>query len=383
MSTPPPLALNTDAVAQAPAAPAAPAPAVMAPQTWRPPATSFLSYIVALVLVLAGVTAVLSAWQLPPFATAVVKTDNAYVRGHTTVISPQVSGYISEIAVVDYQDIKQGQELLRIDDRVYKAQVSQAQANLDLSLANLANNQQAIAQRVSDIVTAEARIASTTAQLAKAKADLRRAVQLAAQGSGSVSGQDSAQAAQDSAAAAVKEAQAGRESAAQAKIAAEVNRKALEANVESARAQLQLAQINLGYTSVAAPEAGRLSDVGARKGQYVTSGSQLTFLVPSVRWVIANFKEAQTAEIRPGQHAWFVVDALAGARFEGTVQEVSPAAGSEFSVLRNDNAIGNFTKIPQRISVKIEIKPYQPNVERLGPGMSVEASVDTASAIAP
>jgi multidrug resistance efflux pump len=370
MSTPPSLASNTDVVGAAPD-----------PQGWRPPATSFLSYLVALVLVLAGVTAVLSAWQLPPFATAVVKTDNAYVRGHTTVISPQVSGYISKIAVVDYQDIKQGQELLRIDDHVYKAQVSQAQAILDLSLANLANNQQAIAQRLSDIVTADARIASTTAQLAKATADLRRAVQLAAQGSGSVSSQDSAQAAQGSAAAAVKEAQAGRDSAMQAKIAAEVNKKALEANVESARAQLQLAEIALGYTVVLAPEAGQLSDVGARQGQYVTSGSQLMFLVPSVRWVIANFKEAQTAEIRPGQRAWFLVDALAGARFEGTVEEVSPAAGSEFSVLRTDNAIGNFTKIPQRISVKIKINHDQPNVERLGPGMSVEASVDTASGV--
>ncbi|WP_368517260.1 HlyD family secretion protein [Rhizobium sp.] len=378
MSTPPSLASKNDAVSSSPASSAA--AVASAPKGWRPPAASFLSYLVASVLVLAGVTAILSAWQLPPFATAVVKTDDAYVRGHTTAISPQVSGYISRIAAVDYQDIKQGQELLRIDDRVYKAQVSQAQANLDLALANLANNQQAIAQRASDIVTAEARITSANAQLAKAAADLRRAVQLAAQGSGSVSSQDSAQAAQDSAAAAVQEAQAGRDSAKQAKIAAEVNKKALEANVESARAQLQLAEINLGYTRILAPETGRLSDVGARQGQYVTSGTQLMFLVPSVRWVVANFKEAQTAEIRPGQRAWFVVDALAGVRFEGTVEQVSPAAGSEFSVLRTDNAIGNFTKIPQRISVKIRINPDQPNVERLGPGMSVEASVDTASA---
>ncbi len=216
--------------------------------------------------------------------------------------------------------------------------------------------------------------------MAKADADLKRAVQLAAQGSGSVSGEDSARAAQNTAAADLLVAQAGRDSALQAEKAAEVNDKALQANVESARAQLQMAQINLGYTTVTAPEAGKLSDIGARRGQYVTSGSQLVFLVPGARWVIANFKEAQTAAIRPGQRAWFFVDALAGERFNGTVEDVSPAAGSEFSVLRTDNAIGNFTKIPQRIAVRIAIDPDQKDIDRLGPGMSVEAHVDTASA---
>lgn len=348
-------------------------------QSWRPPKASLTSYIIAIILIVGGVTAVLAAWQLPPFGTTLVKTDNAYIRAHTTVISPQVSGYIAKIAATDYQTVSAGQELLRIDDRVYRAQMAEAQANLDLSLANLANNKQAIAQRMSDVITADAKIASAKAQLAKADADLRRAVQLASQGSGSVSNEDTARAAQDSAAASLQEANAGRDSAAQAKTAAEVNDKALQAGVESARAQLQMAEINMGYTVVTAPEAGRLSDVGARRGQYVTSGSQLLFLVPSIRWVIANFKEGQTAEIRPGQHAWLYVDALAGRRFEGTVEEISPAAGSEFSVLRTDNAIGNFTKIPQRISVRIKINPDQKDADRLGPGMSVEAYVDTAS----
>ncbi|MER8462121.1 HlyD family secretion protein [Mesorhizobium sp. M1409] len=374
MSTPPSLA--TEGIPGGPLQ----TPAGAVPSSWRPAATSFPSYLIALLLVAGGVTAILAAWQLPPFATAIVKTDDAYIRGHTTVISPQVSGYINRITARDYQNVAAGEELLRIDDRIYKSQVAEAQANLDLSLANLASNRQTIAQRVADIVTADAKIASAKAQLAKSNADFRRAAYLAVQGSGSISSEDTARAAKDTAAAGLQEAQAGRESAVQTKAAAEINEKALEASVESARAQLQMAEINLGYTVVTAPEAGRLSDVGARRGQYVTNGSQLLFLVPSVRWVIANFKEGQTAAILPGQKALFTVDALAGARFRGTVEEVSPAAGSEFSVLRTDNAIGNFTKIPQRISVKIAIDPDQANAERLGPGMSVEASIDTASA---
>ncbi|WP_280171677.1 HlyD family secretion protein [Agrobacterium pusense] len=376
MNSPPQLASQVDVTAPMPS------PANQSPQPWRPAPASFLSYLIALTVILGGVIVILAAWQLPPFATAVVKTDNAYVRAYTTVISSQVNGYISNITANDYQNVEPGQQLLRIDDRVYKAQVAEAQANLDQALANLANNKQTIAQRVSDIVSMDAKIASAKAQLAKTTADLRRAAQLAAHGSGSISSEDSARAAQDSAAAALQEAFAGRESAVQAKAATEVNQKALEASVENARARLQMAEINLGYTTVVAPERGRLSDVGARRGQYVVNGTQLLFLVPPVRWVIANFKEAQTADIRPGQRAWFFADALSGARFDGTVEEVAPAAGSEFSVLRTDNAIGNFTKIPQRISVKIKINPDQPGVERLGPGMSVEVSVDTASAAA-
>ncbi|TDK31206.1 HlyD family secretion protein [Rhizobium deserti] len=346
---------------------------------WQPKISSLLTRVFAVALVGAGMAAILAAWQLPPFSTSVVKTDNAYVRGRTTVISPQVTGYIKEIPVKDYAGIRQGDVLMRIDDRVYRAQVAAARADLEIATSNLANNDQAIAQRQLDITTAEAKISSANAQLVKAEADFKRASQLAGQGSGSVSAEDATRAARGVAVAVVQEAAAGRGSAEQALKAASVNEKALEADVESARAKLQLAEINLGYTVVSAPEDGKLSDVSAKQGQYVTNGSQLMFLVPKPRWVIANFKEAQSAAIRPGQRAWFFVDALAGARFDGTVEDISPAAGSEFSVLRTDNAIGNFTKIPQRIAVRIQIDDNQRGLERLGPGMSVEANVDTDS----
>jgi multidrug resistance efflux pump len=140
---------------------------------------------------------------------------------------------------------------------------------------------------------------------------------------------------------------------------------------------VRAAQNDLDHTLILAPAAGALGDVNVRGGQYVTNGSQLMFLVPSVHWVTAEFKEGQTAHMRPGQRAWFTVDALGGEKIRGHVERLAPAAGSEFSVLKPDNATGNFTKVAQRISVRIAIDPRQPRAARLGPGMSVEAHVDT------
>jgi multidrug resistance efflux pump len=140
-----------------------------------------------------------------------------------------------------------------------------------------------------------------------------------------------------------------------------------------------LAQIDLANTVVRAPEAGRLSEVGVRNGQYVTAGSQLMFLVPADVWVIANFKEAQTSRIAVGQPASFTVDALGNARLHGRIEQISPAAGSEFAVLKSDNSTGNFTKVPQRIAVRIRIDPNQSLARRLRPGMSVQARVDAST----
>jgi multidrug resistance efflux pump len=153
---------------------------------------------------------------------------------------------------------------------------------------------------------------------------------------------------------------------------------ALEAQVAAAKAALTAAQIDLDHTVIRAPETGQVGEVGVRLGQYVTNGTQLMALVPADRWVIANYKEAQTAHMAPGALASFQVDALAGAKFTGHVEQLSPAAGSEFSVLKPDNATGNFVKVPQRIGVRIAIDPGQKMAERLRPGMSVTTRVDTS-----
>jgi multidrug resistance efflux pump len=155
-----------------------------------------------------------------------------------------------------------------------------------------------------------------------------------------------------------------------------VGRGALEAAVERARAQVRLAQIDLANTRIAAPRDGVLSEVGVRQGQYVTAGTQLMSLVPDRIWVVANLKETQMRKVRVGQPATLEVDAL-DEKLRGHVERISPAAGSEFSVIRPDNATGNFTKVVQRIPVRISLDPGQSAVQRLRPGMSVVAHIDT------
>jgi len=156
-----------------------------------------------------------------------------------------------------------------------------------------------------------------------------------------------------------------------------VGRHGLNANVEAAKAQVRLAEVDLDHTVIRAPQAGQLSEVSVRQGQYVTAGTQLMYLVPKTLWVTANFKEAQTHKMRVGQRATFTVDALGSARLKGHVDSLAPAAGSEFAVLRPDNATGNFVKVAQRIAVRLKIDPGQQLAERLRPGMSVVARIRT------
>jgi multidrug resistance efflux pump len=153
----------------------------------------------------------------------------------------------------------------------------------------------------------------------------------------------------------------------------------LEAQVSCAKAQLDQAQTTKDYSVIVAPMDGQLGEVNPRVGQYVAAGSQLLYLIPQQTWVIANFKETQIANMRIGQKAWFTVDAMKHKKFTGHVEQISPAAGSEFSVLKPDNATGNFTKVVQRIAVRITIDPNQEGMEHLRPGMSVITSVDTSS----
>ena len=370
MSDAPPPPAETSAAPQ----PTPPQPAAWAPARHHPLAITLFAGVCV-----AGAMTVLAAWRLPPFAGPDQATEDAYVQGFTTVISPQVSGYVQEVPVDDYEQAPKDRVLVVIDPSTYRQRVEQARAELDAKFADLANNQQTVSRNQAGVATEDAAEISAHAQLAKAQADLTRSSDLTRDGSLSVRENDQNVAAAREAEAALAQAHAQRRAALEAVRSAQVNEGALKAAVEAARAQLDAAQIDLDHTIIHAPQAGQLSDVGVRVGQYVTNGSQLMFLVPSQRWVTANFKEAQTHAMRPGQPAWFTVDALAGRRLHGHVERISPATGSEFAVLKPDNATGNFTKVPQRISVRISVDPDQPLSARLRPGMSVEAHVDTAS----
>ena len=331
---------------------------------------------VVVLLILTAILAILYAWQLPPFGGLYEQTDNAYVKGQTTVISPQVSGYVSDVPAQDFEDVEAGQVLVRIEDRIYTAKVAQARANVLTQSANFDNSTQAQRSKEANELAQDAAIASAQAQLVKVRADTQRTDALIAHGWVTKRDRDTQVAALRAAEAQLREANAAREIGRQDVRSVIVGRSGLSANVEAAQAQVQLAQVDLDHTVIRAPLAGQLSEIGVRRGQYVTAGTQLMFLVPRTFWVTANFKEAQTHKMKVGQPASFTVDALGGARLKGHVENMAPAAGSEFAVLKPDNATGNFVKVAQRIAVRIRIDPDQGLASRLRPGMSVVARVD-------
>lgn len=328
-------------------------------------------------IALAGVAVVLYAWKLPPFTTPVQSTENALVKGQVTLISPQVTGYVDKVLVQDFQQVRQGELLAKIDDRIYVQRVAQAEAQLAAAHASLANAAQQQRAAQAGIRQADAGVVTAQAQALKADADLRRIEDLVADGSLSVRERDQARAARAQAAAGSAQGQAALEIARQNVRSVQVNRGALEAAVQGAEAALALARIDLANTEIRAPRDGQLGQVSVRAGAYVSAGTQLMAVVPERLWIMANMKETQMARVAVGQPASFVVDALNKARLTGHVERISPATGSEFSVIPADNATGNFVKIAQRIPVYIAIDPGQPLGQRLRPGMSVVVSVDT------
>ncbi|RCX08265.1 multidrug resistance efflux pump [Extensimonas vulgaris] len=341
-----------------------------------------MAFVFALIALL-GVVVVLYAWELPPFTTPIESTENAQVRGQVTLISPQVSGYVVDVLVQDFQTVHRGDLLVQIDERIYRQRVAQGEAQVAAAKAALANFQQQRRSAEATIAQAKASVENAHAQALKAEADWSRIKALVADGSLSERERDQTFAAHAQAMAGVTQSEAALRIAQENLRTVEVNRGALEAAVANAQAALQLARIDLANTEIRAARDGRLGQVNVRVGAYVTAGTQLTALVPQPLWVIANMKETQMANVAVGQPAWFTVDALNHARLTGYVERISPAAGSEFSVIPPDNATGNFVKIAQRIPVRIAITPDQPLAERLRPGMSVVASINTAGKATP
>lgn len=372
------------AATPAPAAPAAtPAPAAPAASTPPPPERrlQWLSTIAFAAVAVVGVLIVLYAWRLPPFTSPIVTTENATVRGQVTVIGTQLSGYVVEVNVQDFMDVKAGQLLVRIDDRIYQQRYEQALAQLAAQEAALSNWAQQRASSEAGIAVSRAALANAEAQAKKASADLQRVEQLVADGSLSQREFDQSRATQAQMAAALAQAKANVDISQQSVQSVVVNKQALAAAVANAEAAVKAAKIDLDNTRIVAPSDGQLGQVTVRQGAFVNSGSQLMAVVPRQLWVIANFKETQMNGVQEGQSATFHVDALDGAVLTGQVERISPATGSEFSVLPADNATGNYLKIAQRIPVRIRIDAGQANARRLVPGMSVVVSVDTSAVL--
>ncbi|MBB3660106.1 multidrug resistance efflux pump [Rhizobium sp. BK650] len=287
-----------------------------------------LTVAAMLVVAVAGVALIVFAWGLWPFTSSIVTTDNSFIRGKITVLASQVSGYVVEVPARDFQRVRTGDTLVRIDDRTYRQQLEQAGAQRDQAIANLANVEQTTAQNRAEIVARRADLLQAQAELQRASADTTRVEALGRQGVTPQAQAEQSQATLSAAKAGVKRAEAAIAIAEQTLTSTEVSKQGLQAALRMADAQVEVASINLSNTVITAPRDGQISEASVRLGQFVTSGSQLMFLVPSDLWVVANFKETQTNDIRVGQPVWFTVDALNRARLTGKVEELSPATGS-------------------------------------------------------
>ena len=347
-----------------------------------PPRRNRVLKRVGLALALLAGTAVAGHFVYDYWTTGrfLVSTDDAYVKADYTTVAPKVSGYVAEVLVRDNEPVKTGQVLAHIDDRDFRAALAQAQADVAAADAAVRNFDAQIDLQQAEIAQAVAGVAATRASLAFAQADANRYHDLAGTGFGTVQRAQQTEAAREQVTSQLQRDQAS-VLAAQRKVAVLVTAKAqAAAQAEHARAVEQQAELNLGYTAITAAMDGTVGARTLRVGQYVTAGTQLMAVVPvHAAYVVANFKETQLVGVHPGQPVNVAVDGQPGLTFAGHVDSISPASGLEFALLPPDNATGNFTKIVQRIPVKIVFDAAS-QVDRLRAGMSVEPIIDTKPA---
>ncbi|TXM98845.1 HlyD family secretion protein [Methylobacterium sp. WL64] len=334
------------------------------------------------VLAVAVVAALLAAgggygyhyWTLGRFLEA---TDDAYVKADYTIIAPKVAGYLSDVLVADNQVVKAGQTLARIDDRDFQSALAQALADVQTARAAIRNVEAQITLQSPIVEQQDAAIAATEANLAFAEAEFERYTTLVKSGAGTVQRAQQTEAALRAATAQLRRDRAAKLAAQSTIHVLKAERHKAQAVRDKAETVLAQAELNLTYTTVIAPVDGTVGAKTLRVGQYVTAGTQLMAVVPlDSAYVVANYKETQLARVRAGQPVEVEVDALPGVRLSGRVDSVSPASGLEFALLPPDNATGNFTKIVQRIPVKIVFEPGAAT-ERLRAGMSVAPTIDT------
>jgi len=387
------------------------------------------------VLAIAGGTVALLSSNLTAWASANEdqKTDDAYLRADVTPLSTKAAGLVASVEVSDYQHVAAGQLLVRLRDEDFRAQVDQAEAAVGAAQSALINNrrqkdlqdariqqaQTGIASAEAEISAAEAGIQAATSALASARsglaatqADTQRTFLERKRQEALVAAESATRQKLEQAVADEQRFQAQRTSreaeidSAVAQLASrqadlrraqahidnsraelEVQRRqravldaqeqTLNADIKSHQAALELARTNLGYTRIVAPEDGIVGERKVRAGQLVSPGTQVVSLVQKQIWVQANYRETQLSRIRPGDPAEIRVDAFPGVVLKGYVQEIAPASGSQFALLPPDNATGNFTKVTQRVPVKIVFKDDQSGMQRLRPGLSVIVSVKT------
>ncbi|MBV9331612.1 MAG: HlyD family secretion protein, partial [Alphaproteobacteria bacterium] len=305
-------------------------------------------------------------------------TDDAYVSGDVTAIAPHVAGFVSAVEVSDNQHVLKGQLLVRLDDRDFRAAQDHARAVVAGRTAVLADLQAKYAAQEAQVSEAGAELAAKAAQAKFARDDdiryrgLERAVAISRQDAQRAQASD--QAAQATVAAAEASVAASRQQL--SVLSAEIEQ--ARADIGEAQADLKTAALNLSYTEIRSPVDGYIGNRAVRTGAYVPAGAYLASVIPARGlWVDANFKEDQLARVRPGESATVVADVLPDRKLHGRVISVAPGTGSVFSVIPPENATGNFTKIVQRVPVRIALDAADAQLGGLRPGLSITASIDT------
>jgi membrane fusion protein (multidrug efflux system) len=304
-------------------------------------------------------------------------TDDAYVGGNVTELAPHVPGFVSQILVADNQYVKAGDLLVTLDDRDYRAKLAHAEAAAQRQQATLANLHAQYAWQQSMIGQADASLTAARAAALFADQEAARYRTLAATTYGSLQNDQKASAAAQQAQANVAAGEATLAAAKQKLAVIDTEIAETQADIAQAKADLDTAKLDLGYTEIRSPVDGYVGDRGAQIGAYVTTGSNLLSIVPAHGlWVDANFKEDQLAHMRAGQSVTIVADVLPGRKFTGRVVSLAPATGAVFAVIPPENATGNFTKIVQRVPVRVAIADGDGTLGVLRAGLSVTASVD-------
>ena len=309
-----------------------------------------------------------------------VSTDDAYVRADSTTVAPKVSGYLHEVLVADNEPVRAGQVLARIDQRDFNVALDQARADVAAAHAAIASKQAQLGVQQAVIDAAKATVDVDKAAVTFAAQENKRYTDLAATGFGSVQNAQQAQSRNAGAQAAIARDTANLASA--LKQVDLLKAEIAQSNAALARAQAlqSQAELNLGYTTIVAPIDGVVGNRSLRIGQFVQAGTQLMSVVPVAgAYVVANFKETQLTDVRAGQAVEIAVDTFPGQIVHGHVDSIAPASGQEFALLPPDNATGNFTKVVQRIPVKIALDLDEGSVVELRPGMSVIPTVETKS----
>jgi membrane fusion protein, multidrug efflux system len=346
-------------------------------------------------------------WTRGEAAAGDQRTDDAYVRADQTPLSTRVSGTLKEVYAQDYQTVKAGQLLIELEDADYRAVLKEAQASLDAANAEYSANQDAkqaadagvdaaqagVGQAQAAVVAARAGIDATKASLAQAESEFGRQQALLNNQAATKQQFEQAQAARLTFVAGVQgreadlaRAQAAEASAKAALANAKLQRAALDAKdrgllaqIAAKKASIVVAQVNLGYTKIYAPSDGSLGEFQVHIGQLVGAGMQIVDLVQSGVWIQANFRETQLGHARPGDRAEVRIDAIPSKVYHGLILEIAPASGSQFALLPPDNATGNFTKVVQRVPVKIVLDQDQP-ITQLRPGFSAEVVIHPSDA---